>query len=179
VEGCRSHGAGLLRALLAAGQQVVEAGRPRRVGRRPGGKSDPADVLLAACTALAADHHARPRSDGDQEALRILLVAREHANTTRTAAINVVKALLLTAPDQLREPLRRPSTPRQTAALRPATGPAPPSGSCARPCAAWPDASGYWTRRSAPTNGNSTPWSTPSCPRCSTSRASARSTPPT
>ena len=27
VEGCRSHGAGLLRVLLTAGQQVVEAGR--------------------------------------------------------------------------------------------------------------------------------------------------------
>ncbi|MGC5023079.1 IS110 family transposase [Micromonospora sp. DT47] len=116
VEGCRSHGAGLLRALLAAGQQVVEAGRPQRVGRRPGGKSDPADARLAARTTLAAAHHAQPRSDGDREALRILLVAREHANATRTAAINVFKALLLTAPDQLREPLRRQSTPRQTAA---------------------------------------------------------------
>jgi transposase len=116
VEGCRSHGAGLLRALLAAGQQVVEAGRPRRVGRRPGGKSDPADARLAARTALAAGHHAQPRSDGDREALRILLVAREHANTTRTAAINLFKSLLLTGPDQLREPLRRLSTPRQTAA---------------------------------------------------------------
>ncbi|MFG2059160.1 IS110 family transposase [Micromonospora sp. NPDC048930] len=114
VEGRRSHGAGLLRTLLAAGQQVIEAGRPQRVGRRPG-KSDPSDALLAARTALAAGHHAQPRSDGDREALRILLVAREHANATRTAAINVFKALL-TAPDQLREPLRRQSTPRQTAA---------------------------------------------------------------
>jgi transposase len=116
VEGCRSHGAGLLRALLAAGQQVVEAGRPQRAGRRPGGKSDPADAHLAARAALAASHHAQPRRDGDREALRILLVAREHANTTRTAAINVFQALLLTAPDQLREPLRRQSTPRQTGA---------------------------------------------------------------
>jgi transposase len=48
--------------------------------------------------------------------LRILLVAREHANTVRTAAVNVFKPLLLTAPDQLREPLRRLSTPRQTTA---------------------------------------------------------------
>ena len=54
VEGCRSHGAGLVRVLLAAGQTVVEAGRPERVGRRPGGKSDPADARLAARTALAA-----------------------------------------------------------------------------------------------------------------------------
>ena len=116
VEGCRSHGAGLVRVLLANGQAVVEAGRPERVGRRPGGKSDPADARLAARTALAAPHHARPRSDGDREALRILLVVRDHAITTRTAAVNVFKSLLLTAPDELREPLRRLSTPRQTAA---------------------------------------------------------------
>lgn len=116
VEGCRSHGAGLARVLQAAGQSVIEAGRPERVSRRPGGKSDPADARLAARTVLAAAHHAQPRGDGDREALRILLVARDHANHTRTAAINVFKALLLTAPDHLREPLRRLSTPRQTAA---------------------------------------------------------------
>jgi transposase len=115
VEGCRSHGAGLLRVLLAGGQQVVEAGRPQRATRRPGGKSDPADARLAARTALATAHHAQPRSDGDREALRILLVAREHANATRTAAVNVFKSLLLTGSEQLREQLRRLSTPRQTA----------------------------------------------------------------
>jgi transposase len=116
VEGTRSHGTGLVRVLIAAGQQVVEAGRPTRPSRRPGGKSDPADARLAARATLSRTHHAQPRSDGDREALRILLLAREHANTTRTAAINMFKALLLTVPDTLREPLRRLSTPRQTAA---------------------------------------------------------------
>jgi len=116
VEGCRSHGAGLLRVLTAAGQQVMEAGRPQRPARRPGGKSDPADALQAARTALAAKRHAQPRRDGDREALRILLVARDHATSTRTAAVNLFKSLLLTAPDALREPMRRLSTPRQTAA---------------------------------------------------------------
>ncbi len=116
VEGTRSHGTGLLRALIAAGQQVVEAGRPARPSRRPGGKSDPNDARLAARQALSRTRHAQPRRDGEREALRILLVAREHARNTQTAAINVFKALLLTAPDRLREPLRRLSTPRQTAA---------------------------------------------------------------
>lgn len=37
VEGCRSHGAGLLRALQQAGHLVV-AGRHQRASRRPGGK---------------------------------------------------------------------------------------------------------------------------------------------
>src|SRR5690606_29636327 len=76
VEGCRSHGAGLVRVLVAAGHHVVEAGRPTRVGRRPGGKSDPADARLAAREALAATRHAQPRVDGNREALRVLLVAR-------------------------------------------------------------------------------------------------------
>jgi transposase len=116
VEGCRSHGAGLTRALQTAGQIVVEAGQPERVGRRPGGKSDPVDARLAARTALAATRHAQPRGDGDREALRILLVARDHANHPRTAAINLFKSLVLTAPDQLRERLRHQSTLRQTAA---------------------------------------------------------------
>ena len=116
IEGCRSHGAGLTRALTAAEQRVVEAGRPARARRRPGGKSDPADARLAAREALGAAKHAQPRRDGDREALRVLLVARDHANAMRTAAINVFKSLLLTAPDDLRERLRRASTPRQTAA---------------------------------------------------------------
>ena len=116
VEGCRSHGTGLLRALVAAGQQVVEAPRPKRASRRPGGKSDPADARQAAAAGLATNRHAQPRHDGDREALRILLVARDHANTTRTAAVNLFKSLLLTAPDRLREPLRHLTPPRQTAA---------------------------------------------------------------
>ncbi|MGC9671590.1 IS110 family transposase [Planosporangium sp. 12N6] len=116
VEGCRSHGAGLLRALQHAGQHVVEAGRPPRSSRRPGGKSDPLDARQAARAALDADHHAQPRADGVREALRILLIAREQATTTRTAAVNLLKSLVLTAPDQLRQSLRGLSTPRQTAA---------------------------------------------------------------
>jgi hypothetical protein len=81
VEGCRSPGAGLLRVLVGAGQEVVEAGRPQRATRRPGGKSDPADAHLAARTVLAAGHHTLPRRNGGREALRILLVARDHATT--------------------------------------------------------------------------------------------------
>jgi hypothetical protein len=44
-------------------------------------------------------HHVSPALTGEREALRILLVARQHATTTRTAAINLFKSLLLTAPD--------------------------------------------------------------------------------
>jgi len=113
VEGCRSHGAGLLRALQQAGQLVVEAGQPQRASRRSGGKSDPVDAGRAAREVLAAQAHAQPRTDGDREALRILLVTRGHATTARTAAVNTLKALLLTAPDQLRQPLRGLTTAAQ------------------------------------------------------------------
>ena len=118
VEGTRSHGLGLMRALQASGQTVVEAGRPARASRRPGGKSDPADALRAARDALAADKLAQPRSDGPREALRILLTARAQASTARTAAVNTLKALLLGAPDYLRQALRGLSTPQQASKCR-------------------------------------------------------------
>jgi transposase len=80
IEGCGSHGAGLARALAAAGHLVIGAGRPRRTRRR-GGKSDELDALRAARQALAAADPARPRTGGTREALRILLAVRRH--TTR------------------------------------------------------------------------------------------------
>jgi transposase len=118
VEGTRSHGLGLARMLQASGHVVVEADRPARVSRRPGGKSDPADALRAARDALAAERHAQPRSDGAREGLRILLTARAQASTARTAAVNTLKALLLGAPDSLRQALRGLSTPRQARKCR-------------------------------------------------------------
>ena len=73
--------------------------------------------------------YARPRSDGERKTLRILLVVRyTNAITTRTAAVNVFKLLLLTAPDELREPLRRLSdTPADRRVRQPARpGPSHP-----------------------------------------------------
>jgi len=118
VEGTRSHGLGLLRTLREHDQTVVEAGRPARASKRPGGKSDPADALRAARDALSAGKLAQPRSDGPREALRILLTARAQATAARTAAVNTLKALLLGAPDHLRQPLRGLSTPRQARPCR-------------------------------------------------------------
>jgi transposase len=118
IEGTRSHGLGLTRYLCAEGQAVIEAGRPARASKRPGGKSDPADALRAARDTRSAEQLAQPRTDGVREALRILLTAREQATTARTAAVNTLKALLLGAPDDLRQQLRGLSTPRQAARCR-------------------------------------------------------------
>jgi transposase len=99
LEGTRSYGVGLCRALQQAGFLVVEVERPRRDRRR--GKSDPADARLAALHVLRmpADRKVLPRSDGDREALRILLGARREMTTTKTKQINRLRALLLTGDD--------------------------------------------------------------------------------
>ena len=100
LEGTRSYGIGLCRALQAAGLAVVEVERPRR-GERRRGKSDPIDAHLAAVHALRldADRLPTPRADGDREALRILLGARRELTTTKTRTVNRLRALLLTGSD--------------------------------------------------------------------------------
>jgi transposase len=104
LEGTRSYGIGLFRALTAAGVAVVEVERPRRAERRRG-KSDPIDAHLAALQVLRlrADRLPVPRTDGDREALRILLGARREIATTRTAQINRLRALLLAGDDTDRD----------------------------------------------------------------------------
>jgi transposase len=79
VEGTRSYGIGLARALTAAGLQVLECEQPDRKDRRGRGKSDAIDAHLAVLFALRqdVDNLPTPRSDGPREALRILLAARQ------------------------------------------------------------------------------------------------------
>ncbi|MFC6902486.1 hypothetical protein ACFQGX_45605 [Nonomuraea dietziae] len=81
IEGTRSHGAGLVRALRQAGQHVIESDRPKRITRRVGGKSDAIDARRAAREALGREHSAVPRTDGPREAVRMLLVTRESRST--------------------------------------------------------------------------------------------------
>ena len=125
VEGTRSHGQGLTRYLREAGQWVLEAPAPAASARRRGGKSDRLDALAAARTVLArpATAVASPRADGDREALRILLTVRRHDTDRRTATVNLVKSLILTAADALREQLRGQSTARQIRWLATTTPP--------------------------------------------------------
>ena len=96
IEGTRSYGAGLARAAAAAGLRVIECEQPTRARRRGKGKSDPIDAHLAVLTALQlnADRLPTPRADGDREALRILLCARQELTTSSTAQTNRLRALL-------------------------------------------------------------------------------------
>jgi transposase len=109
VEGTRSYGIGLTRAVQAAGHPVVEIVRSARDNRRRGnGKTDAIDAQLAVMTALPldSDHLPTPRADGDREALRILLDARDEMTVTRTRQVNRLRALLLSGDDNDR-PLAR------------------------------------------------------------------------
>jgi transposase len=109
IEGTRGYGIGLARALSAAGLLVIECEQPSRKQRRGKGKSDPIDAHLAVLAALRldADRLPVPRADGDREALRILLVARQEITTTATAQVSRLRALLLTGDDADRRAARR------------------------------------------------------------------------
>ena len=102
VEGTASYGAGLTRALTAAGVEVVEVTRAVKSTRRLKGKSDPLDAYSAARTALAGDGLSTPK-DQATAGLRALHIARRSAVKHRTAVINQIKALLVSAPDAVRE----------------------------------------------------------------------------
>jgi transposase len=96
IEGTRSYGAGVARAVGAAGLPVIEAEQPTRKTRRGRGKSDPIDAHLAVTFALQLqiDRLPTPRADGDRDALRILLGARHDLTMASTAQVNRLRALL-------------------------------------------------------------------------------------
>jgi len=105
IEGTRSFGVGLARAVAAAGLTVIECEQPNHKARRGKGKSDPIDAHLAVLAALrlAADRLPVPRADGDREALRILLGARHELTVVTTAQTNRLRALLLGGGDTERD----------------------------------------------------------------------------
>ncbi len=85
---------------------VVEVNRPDRSVRHRKGKSDPVDAEMAARAALAGVADATPKSgQGEVEMIRMLKSARDSAVKARTQAINQMKALVVTAPADLRETL--------------------------------------------------------------------------
>ena len=90
------------------GIQVLEINRPDRSARRRQGKSDPADAESAARSVLAGQASAIPKEQsGVAEAMRSLLVARRSAVKAKTQAINQLRALLVSAPQEVRERLLR------------------------------------------------------------------------
>lgn len=121
VEGTNSHGIGLTRHL--AGELVLEADRPKRAPRRHGIKTDHTDAVRAAREALGRPTIAIPRdTTGPRAALQALVTTRNLAIRQARATEQQLRALILTAPDQLRARYTMGSTRRlvtQTSHLRP------------------------------------------------------------
>ncbi len=107
VEGTGSYGAGLGRYLRARGECVLEASRTPRSERRLRGKDDALDAARTARATLASDTCALPRTGERREALRLLLVARRSAVDARREALTQLRAVIVTAPEPLRQELRR------------------------------------------------------------------------
>lgn len=106
VEGTGAYGAGLARALRAAGVAVTEVNRPDRATRRRRGKNDAIDAEAAARSLLAGAATATPKTaDGPVEALRVLKMAKDSAVKARVQAVNQLKALPVNAEPVLREQL--------------------------------------------------------------------------
>lgn len=107
IEGTGSYGAGLARFLSEQGEAVLEISRTLRAERRLAGKDDSLDAVRTARAALASETLALPRAGGRREALRLLLVARRSAVDVRREALTQLRAVIVTAPEPLREQLRR------------------------------------------------------------------------
>ena len=116
IEGTRSYGLGLARHLAAAGEQAAEIDGSHHLGKRQAGKSDEIDAVRAARELLARPHPAQMRADGDREALRLLMIDRDHAVQAARTARAILAAVLVTAPAPLREQLRHLPAARRPAA---------------------------------------------------------------
>ncbi len=103
VEGTGSYGVGLARHLHNVGVEVVEVDRQNRQARHRFGKSDPIDALAAARAALSGTATVTPkRRDGPVEQMRVLVVARRSARRQRIQALNQIRQLVITGPDEIR-----------------------------------------------------------------------------
>jgi transposase len=106
VEGTGTYGAGLTRVLLDHEIEVWEVNRPDRADRRFRGKSDTTDAESAARAVLSGKAAAVPKDkSGAAEAMRAVTVARRSAVKAKTQAINQLRSLLVSAPQDIRERL--------------------------------------------------------------------------
>ncbi|MGW4898832.1 IS110 family transposase [Kitasatospora sp. NPDC004240] len=122
VEGTSSYGAGFTRAARSHGHRVVEVNRPDRAERRRVGKSDPIDAYAAARAALSGRASNAPKDD-TVAGIRALHNAARSAVKARTAALNQIGQILITAPEAVRAEFGRLKGANRTdalAGLRPA-----------------------------------------------------------
>ncbi len=113
IEGAGSYGAGLARHLLARGERIVEVDRPTRPKRRNGAKSDEIDAVRSGREALTRRHPGEPRNlNGDRASLAVLVTARSSAKDAAKTAKQQLHAIIIGAPEPLRDRFRGLSTTR-------------------------------------------------------------------
>lgn len=126
VECTGTYGAGLLRYLQQRGVTVLEVTVPDKSDRRRRGKDDMVDAQNAAHAAFSGKRTVTPKSrDGMIESLRVLKACRKTAVAARRVALQMIQTTIVSAPDELREPLRamtRMQLVRTLAAWRPDLG---------------------------------------------------------
>lgn len=125
VEGTSSYGSGFTHAARQAGLTVVEVNRPDKAERRRIGKSDPIDAYAAARAVVSGRATSAPK-DQAIVGIRALQTAARSAIKARTATLNQIAHLLITAPDTVRAKYSAMSGDKRVAALariRPTTDP--------------------------------------------------------
>ena len=134
IEQTGSYGAGLSRHLLAAGVDVIEVHDTHRAVKARRGKNDVIDAEQAARKVLSGQANAVPKdTTGVVEAIRQLKVARDSAVKSRTIALQQIRDLLVTGPDELRQELAARTLPAKARILatRESVGPVSTPGHAA------------------------------------------------
>src|SRR5665213_2905091 len=106
IEGTGSYGAGIAALLAGHGLDIVEVNRPDRQLRRRHGKTDTIDAEAAARSALNGHARGAAKShDGIVESIRLHRVTLTTLRKSRTALINTLRSMLVTAPPKIRDEL--------------------------------------------------------------------------
>jgi len=106
IEGTGSYGAGIAALLAERGVTVVEVNRPDRQLRRRHGKTDTVDAEAAARSALNGHASGLAKShDGIVESIRLHRLTLTTLRKSRTALINTLRSVLITAPAAIRDEL--------------------------------------------------------------------------
>ena len=147
IEGTRSYGVGLSRALTAAGLPVLECRAARPQAHDTARASPTRSTRTWPCwprCAWTPTGCPAPRVDGDREALRILLGARHELTVAATAQTNRLRALLLGSDDDADRDLARGALVRRRADRAGPPPPAPRAPPASRRCATARSADSRW-----------------------------------
>ena len=111
VEGTGSYGSGLARHLADHDVVVVEVNRPNRQARRAHGKTDTVDAIAAARAVISGQARSLPSpTTGRWKRCGRCRRCTARRHKARTQALNQLHALVLTAPDPIREPAPPPAS---------------------------------------------------------------------